>query len=278
MSETIQKSGPPKVIHAALLKMGTKSLAEAYKILGYHTHHGLDDLWGNPWEKIEKASEATWPAFAGPNAGSAAHPATSSTPFTREQWNDIWGSYDAITDLASPFTEELVQAYPEAKVVVVQRDFEPWWRSVRSGILDPTFGRSSDLVMLVATIPPVMPTRKQMLGFFGARSGDEIDESKARAAYERHFRRVRELVPAERRLEYTMGSGWEPLCKFLGKDIPVVPFPLLNEGKEFAKHNKNMYRAGFLLAWAAIKPWALSTLAVGGVAVVIKYWALANSS
>ncbi|KAK7985605.1 hypothetical protein PG988_003227 [Apiospora saccharicola] len=163
MNETTQESGPPKVIHAALFKMGTRSLAEAYKILGYHTHHGLDDLWGNPWEKIEKASEATWPAFA-------------------EQWDDIWGSYDAITDLASPFTEELVQAYPDAKVVVVQRDFESWWHGVRSGILDPTFGRSSDLVMLVATIPPVMPTRKQMLGFFGARSGDEIDESKARAA------------------------------------------------------------------------------------------------
>ncbi|KAK7985604.1 lysyl-tRNA synthetase [Apiospora saccharicola] len=58
-----------------------------------------------------------------------------------------------------------------------------------------------------------------------------------------------------------MGSGWEPLCKFLGKDFPDVPFPLLNEGKEFAKHNKNMYRAGFLLAWAAIKPWAFSALA-----------------
>jgi len=26
-----------------------------------------------------------------------------------------------------------------------------------------------------------------------------------------------------------MGEGWEPICKFLGKPIPKVPFPRLND-------------------------------------------------
>lgn len=33
----------------------------------------------------------------------------------------------------------------------------------------------------------------------------------------------------DRLLEYKLGSGWEPLCKFLGKPVPDVPFPHVNE-------------------------------------------------
>ncbi|KAK7962020.1 uncharacterized protein PG986_002845 [Apiospora aurea] len=202
MGGTTPTTGPPKVIHAALFKMGTRSMAEAYKILGYHAHHGMDDLWGNPWEKLEKAAEAKWPVLAGPNASSAAADSTPPPkPFTREQWDELWSSYDAITDLGSPFADDPVQAYPDAKVVVVQRKFDTWWPSVRSGVLNAIFRRSLDLVLQVTAIPPVTSTRKQMLGYFEVRHPGEIDERKAREAYERHFRRVRELVPAERRLE-----------------------------------------------------------------------------
>ena len=28
-----------------------------------------------------------------------------------------------------------------------------------------------------------------------------------------------------------MGDGWEPLCAFLGKEVPSVPFPRMNERK-----------------------------------------------
>lgn len=33
----------------------------------------------------------------------------------------------------------------------------------------------------------------------------------------------------DRLLEYELGTGWEPLCKFLGKPVPSVPFPHVNE-------------------------------------------------
>lgn len=29
-------------------------------------------------------------------------------------------------------------------------------------------------------------------------------------------------------LKYEFGSGWEPLCKFLGKELPDEPFPHCN--------------------------------------------------
>ena len=34
-------------------------------------------------------------------------------------------------------------------------------------------------------------------------------------------------------LEYQLGQGWGPLCNFLGKDIPDIPFPHVNDSVEF---------------------------------------------
>lgn len=36
----------------------------------------------------------------------------------------------------------------------------------------------------------------------------------------------------ERLLQHELGSGWEPLCDFLGKDVPEVGSPHVNESKE----------------------------------------------
>lgn len=44
---------------------------------------------------------------------------------------------------------------------------------------------------------------------------------------------VRKMVPRENLLEYQIQDGWEPLCKFLGKNIPSeVPFPNGNDTLE----------------------------------------------
>ncbi|KAJ3577867.1 hypothetical protein NPX13_g2700 [Xylaria arbuscula] len=97
------------VIHVALFRMGTNSFAEAYRSLGYKVHHGVEDVRGNPWTDIEKAAEATWPSVGTPRQ-----------PFAQSDWDSLWGSkYDIVTDLGSPFVHELINAYPDAKVVVV---------------------------------------------------------------------------------------------------------------------------------------------------------------
>jgi hypothetical protein len=40
---------------------------------------------------------------------------------------------------------------------------------------------------------------------------------------------MRRLVPRERLLEYKLGSGWKPLCDFLGKEVPEEEFPNIND-------------------------------------------------
>jgi hypothetical protein len=39
-------------------------------------------------------------------------------------------------------------------------------------------------------------------------------------------------VPKENLLVMELGEGWERLCAFLGKPIPYVPYPNLNNPKE----------------------------------------------
>ncbi len=194
--------------------MATKSMALAYQALGYRTSHGLfDSIFSYPWGLIEQAADATWP--------SGAH---SRAPYRREDWDALWGSFDAVTDLSSPFVLELIKAYPDAKVVVVQRDFDSWWPSFEHGVLHPVMTEPLSTIngvfcWHVLGMRCVHAMKKVLRGFFGASTEQEC-AARARETYDAYFRDIRSLVPPERRLEYKMGSGWEPLCTFLGVEVP----------------------------------------------------------
>lgn len=70
------------IIHAALYRMATRSLAEAYRILGYKAHHAHDgDVLEQRWDIIEQAAEATWPFIPG---------AQPRPLFKREDWEKLW--------------------------------------------------------------------------------------------------------------------------------------------------------------------------------------------
>ena len=53
---------------------------------------------------------------------------------------------------------------------------------------------------------------------------DSMIESKA--YYEEHNERVIRTVPKDRLLIWNVKDGWEPLCKFLGKEVPNIPIPV----------------------------------------------------
>ncbi len=221
-----------KIIHAGFLRTGTNSFATAYRILGFKTCHGLfQPLKDNPWPEIERAVEAKWPDVPGA-------PNPPRTPWTRADWDALWGQhYDVVTDISSPFTREMIEAYPEAKVVVVQRDFDKWWPSFEEVVLNRCMGIEGDGKVVVAAMPilqrlvvgdmSIGVVRKLTQGFFGGRTRAEC-VAKARGAYEAYYDEVRRLVPEERRLEYRLGNGWEPLCEFLGVPVPDIEFPKTN--------------------------------------------------
>lgn len=251
-----------KIINAGLFRMATKSMAQAYQILGYKTHHGLlEDVFDSPWSLIEQAADATWPTVPG---------ATPRPPYQREDWDAIWGNkYEAVTDLASPFALELIKAYPEAKVVITQRDFDSWWPSFRTELRDKVMKEPNSSIQAFITnsflgIRPVHAMRKVILGFFHAKRRLEVDTERAREIYDGYFREIRALVPPERRLEYKIGSGWEPLCTFLGVEVPDVEFPNANEAAEHKKVAAGRERQFLTNAIKTSVPWVLAAGAVWG--------------
>ncbi|KAL2104779.1 hypothetical protein VUR80DRAFT_9673 [Thermomyces stellatus] len=276
---TAHKDSEPgglKVIHAGYMRTGTASMAAAYRTLGYRVHHSVDDLVRNPWSETQRAAEAKWPELAGLPDYTYGDGSAPRTPFARHDWDSMWRGYDIATDLAVPFTLELIRAYPDAKVVVVERDFESWWESMNEALLDPLYGRFSGLRDLflrkVMGVRGTYAMRKVHAGFFGAGefSRASITEERARRAYEAFYREVREAVPREsgRRLEYRLGDGWAPLCEFLGKEVPPdVEFPRLNDRASMARAFRNKY-----LEVAALMLGRLAALAVpAGVLLYFVY-------
>jgi hypothetical protein len=48
-----------------------------------------------------------------------------------------------------------------------------------------------------------------------------------------HNEEVKRIVPPERLLVWEVTEGWEPLCSFLGVDVPDVPLPHANDRATF---------------------------------------------
>ncbi|KAI1290682.1 hypothetical protein F5Y03DRAFT_377942 [Xylaria venustula] len=251
-----------QIITGSFFRMGTQSLAEAYRILGYRAHHGLDDILANPWDVMERAAEAKWPL----------HGSQPSRPaLTRSDWDVAWGSFDAVADLASPFTIELADAYPDAKVIVVQRDFDSWWESFKSENIDTFFNPRTAVLSAIGTyvfrLRSGPALQKTYFGFFDANSAQEI-EAHARRAYNQHFKSIREAIPPHRRLEYQLGSGWEPLCTFLGKSVPDVKFPYVNKRHQHQEKSQSHLKRLYMYFLNGVAPWILA----GGLTALTAYY------
>lgn len=219
-----EPSRETEVISAGAGRTGSYSMALALRILGYqNVFHCCDEL-DNPekWAIINRACDATFPVL----------PTYTGVPFTRSQWDELLGSCDAITDLAGTFATQLIEAYPNAKIILSHRETEAWYNSVDKTLLPMISGPV--VFVFMRYIEPLCGSaigatgRKMLLGWAGVRTTEEFRQV-ARKVYARHAAEVNRLVPEERLLNYRLGDGWEPLCQFLGKPVPDVPFPHANE-------------------------------------------------
>ena len=258
-------TGPPEVISIGLWRMGTASMAAAYDVLGLRPHHALDMIdQPEQWKLFEKAADGTFPD---PKTGQL-----RQEPFSRKEWDQIYGKYGAVTELGSAFAEQLIAEYPEAKVVICRRDFDKWWPSFREGIVLPLY--SAKLRFVIATVSFVLGRRggqamiKTTEGFFRSYSVEDFDKN-AKAVYDEYFERIDKLVPPERKLHYQLGQGWEPLCEFLDKPVPETEFPRINEAKALKEHQRAAMERWLTASWKAARPWVLGAISVGIAALVI---------
>lgn len=144
--------------------------------------------------------------------------------------------YDAILDVPLHVTDvslRLIQFFPEAKIILtVHPNSVDWFNSFRIHMreFDHSSARWSPSRHVVMNsrahaLRKVHTADVKKMGLpFVPR---ESDGDAYIAAYEAHNADIRNAVDAGRFLEFEARSGWEPLCHFLDKPVPLDPYPHL---------------------------------------------------
>ncbi|KAM4060049.1 nad dependent epimerase [Hirsutella rhossiliensis] len=252
-----------KVLALGLPRTGTLSMAEALTTLGYeNVHHTLkSDIFQNePYNKFcSRAADAIFPAL----------PTYTGGTITREDWDTVYGTCEAVTESAAFFAPQLIRAYPKAKVVVVVRDFDRWFESVDVIFSSLLTKRGEFFIRWIEPIlglTTVSVMQKGILGFFEANDILGAREN-AEKTYNRHHRVIQEMVSSEQLLFYRMGDGWEPLCKFLGKPVPDSQFPRVNDSKALTATGRKDYLRALKAAC-----WVVLSRSLGFAAIGISLW------
>jgi hypothetical protein len=146
----------------------------------------------------------------------------------KADWHALYSGFHSAVDWpTSAFWRELLEAYPEAKIILSSRSVESWYESI------------SQTILAVLTAPEKWPEEQRewlemVCKVVIDRSlGGKTDRDGVIAAFEAHEAAVKKAVPADNLLVFEAKDGWGPLCEFLGKPVPSGPYPRSNSREEF---------------------------------------------
>ena len=190
-----------KVIGAGIGRTGTASLKMALEaLLGGRCHHMFE---------VDDAQKPIW---------------TRAAHGQMPDWHAFLKDYVAIVDWpGASFWPELSEAFPDALVLLSVREPDKWYNSAK------------DTILLPAEYKPVETDGQFMwLEIMRTRFDAAIDNRERMiAAAKAHNERVIATIPPERLLVWSVGDGWEPICKALNLPVPDKPFPHRNSKKAF---------------------------------------------
>lgn len=199
----------------------------ALQKLGFNPYHG-SECFKNPPRDFNLWIEAMECNFF--NTG-------SQKPYGREEFDRLFGSYDACLDIpACIFWEDLHRAYPDAKIIITTRDANSWFKSANKTVFKfvqmPIFRLWQYLD--TTSIGPLFRMSELVWKVFCENC---YDEGVLRRAYHEHHERLRNAIPKEQLLEFRTGrDGWEELCGFLEVPVPQEPWPKAYPAAEFEEH------------------------------------------
>ena len=192
------------VIGAGYGRTGTMSLKLALEALGVGPCYHMVEVFKNPVAFDWWSDAADDPQHA--------------------NWARIFEGYNATVDWPNAtYYKELADAYPQAKVILTERDPDTWFESTQATIFAADMPKGDE-------IPFPRMVRKVIYPLFDGRMHDK---DKLISAFRAHNARVREVIAPERLLVYEVAQGWAPLCDFLDAPVPATPMPKVNSREEF---------------------------------------------
>lgn len=241
-----------QVIGAGLPRTGTASFSEALRILlEGPVYHGGTQMTLGPEEDVRG-----WVKVLSLLPATADRQKQEQLALMHQRLD----GFAAVTDSpACGFGPELLEMYPDAMVICTTRDPQSWEKSM-AGIANVATMWFLRVVLLPLPTMRFFPDyinglRKQYIHLYGEA------EPLSQAVYHKHIAWLKEIVPEERLVFFDVKDGWEPLCKALGKDVPDVPFPRINDSEAIDRLSAKMVGRG-LKRWTVI-------MASGAAAVAI---------
>ena len=199
-----------KLINAGLGRTGTTSLKVALERLGFGPCYHMFDIVSNEerlgqWEKIVC------------DAG-------------RPDWETVFDGYTSAVDgPCAIYYRQIMETFPEAKIILTIRDSERWYQS--------TYDTLYQFAVKGKNLPKANSAQARLYrmtntmiwnGLFGGRFPDK---QYAIEVFRNRNADVVHSVDPDNLLVYDVRQGWEPLCAFLGVDVPAEDFPHVNDSE-----------------------------------------------
>jgi hypothetical protein len=155
-------------------------------------------------------------------------------------WDEIFTGFRATVDWPGGyFYRELMDVYPDAKVLLSVREGEAWEPSFRETIVEMCYGESV-MPLLSRARAQIDPRWQRYLAlvdrmFWGPPGTFAAGHEPAQLIEQMaaHNEEVKRVVPAERLLVWEVTDGWAPLCELLEVDVPAEPLPHANDRETF---------------------------------------------
>ena len=201
-----------KIIGAGLPRTATTTQWLALRRLGLRTYH-MKDMMAD----MRRGVDIWRRAYDG-----------------EQVWDEVFDGFDATVDWPGAFHwRELMDHYPDAKILLSVRDGEAWAKSMQDTIVQIYFGDSFMRSMCQARYR-IDPDWRAWVdlnidtcwkGPRGALANTFGERQALIEAMNRWNDEVKATVPADRLIIWQPQDGWEPLCEAVGVPVPDEPLP-----------------------------------------------------
>ncbi len=199
-----------EIIGAGFGRTATSSLKAALEHLGFGPCHHMYEVRDHP---------ELLPAW---RAAARGEPV---------DWDEVFRGYRSQTDWpGARYWRELARHFPEAKVILSVRDPDAWFDSVQATIT-PFFAARGTHASAHLNALAEMGYQTIAVQVFDDRLSER---GHATRVFRRHIAEVQAEIAADRLLTIDPRDDWQPLCDFLGVEVPDMPFPRINSSKQLA--------------------------------------------